>query len=211
MKNMAILLMCCALTACGWRSPPPDYYVLAPLASDMQAAPSPTLALEKNAPGVLLRKISLPAYLEREALVLRKGQEVRLVVAQSALWAEALDSALPRLLEESMRPVVQQKGLDITWENANPSPVILVDVTILRFDGNPGHKVWLDARWRMLDRNENLLAQGVVGRNSEAGENNAEMVQALGQLGVELGRDLADAAIMAYARMKEKDPNIRRN
>ena len=191
-KNTAILLLlCCVLTACGWRSPAPDYYVLAPEAT---VAP-----LAAGGPSVLLRKLALPAYLDRENLVLRQGQDLHLVLAERKLWAEGLNRALPRLLEESMRPVLQQQGLDMAWEDGASQPALLVDVTVLRFDGSPGHEVELVARWRVLDQDESLLIQGGFGKKAGGGNDYAEMVQALRQLGVELGQELAGAALTAQA------------
>ncbi len=192
---LAATVLAC-LAACGGRSPQPKYYML----DEAKSASAP----ETGAPGVILRRVSLPSYLDRDALVLRDPGAARLTVAEYHLWAEPLTKSVPRLLEESMRAAVQEKGLSLLWPDASDEALLLVDTTLLRLDGNPGTKVELAARWRVLDKKEKLLAQGVFEKEYPAGENYEQMVQAMSRLVDDCGRELARAALNAYDQLRDK-------
>ena len=127
----ALLLALVCLAACGGRSPQPKYYLLA--TEQQPAASTP----QGDKPTVALRRVSLPSYLDRDALVLRSGEAVRISVAEYHLWAEPLSKAAPRLLEETMRRRLQEKGMNLLWSDAAGADM-QVDVVLLRLDGAPG-------------------------------------------------------------------------
>ena len=188
-----VLLMSACLTACGGRSPQPQYYLL----GEEQPVVAP---LREDRPAVVLRQTSLPSYLNRDALVLRAGGAVQIAVAEDHLWAEPLRTAVPRLLEESMRPLLQEKGLSLLWSDATDA-ALQVDVALLRLDGIPGGAADISARWRILGKEGALLAQGLFTRDTDAGNSHESMVRALGRLLADLGRELAQASDGAYRRL----------
>jgi len=188
-----MLLTLACLTACGGRSPQPKYYLLGgeqPVAA----------ALQGDRPAVVLRQTSLPSYLDRDALVLRSGGAVQIAVAEYHLWAEPLRKAVPRLLEETMRPLLQEKGLNLLWPDAADA-VLQVDVAFLRLDGSPGGSAGLSAHWRILGREGALLAQGLFTRETDAGDSHESMVRALSRLLADFGRELAQASDGVYGRL----------
>jgi len=192
-----VLLTLASLTACGGRSPQPKYYLL----GQEQPVVAP---LEGDRPTVVLRPASLPSYLDRDALVLRSGGAVQITVAEYHLWAEPLQKAVPRLLEETMRPLLQEKGLNLLWSDAT-DVALQVEVALLRLDGTPGGGAEISARWRIVGREGALLAQGLFTRETDAGESHESMVRALSRLLADLGRDLAQATDGAYGRLAARN------
>jgi uncharacterized lipoprotein YmbA len=188
---IALCVLAC-LAACGGRSPQPKYYLLG---EERPAAAVP----QGDGPAVVLRQVSLPSYLDRDALVLRSGGAVRMAVAEYHHWAEPLSKAVPRLLEETMRPLLQEKGLHLLWQDAADA-ALQVDVALLRLDGIPGGTAGISARWRIQDASGTLLAQGLFTRETEAGADHESMVRALGSLLADCGRELARASEDAYGR-----------
>jgi len=189
---LIILLTLACLTACGGRSPQPQYYLL----EKGQPVVAP---LQGDRPAVVLHQVALPPYLDRDALVMRSSGAVQVVVAEYHLWAEPLNKAVPRLLEETMRPVLQERGLNLLWADAADA-ALQVDVAFLRFDGIPGGAVEISARWRILNREGSLLDQGVFASEADAGADYESMVHALSRLLADFGRELALASDRAYGR-----------
>lgn len=86
---VAALLM---LVVCGCASPEPAYYTLA-------ARPGRTLS---GGPASLeLRRVGLPAYLDRPELV-RRGGDYRLEIADGERWGEPLGNLITRILAENL-------------------------------------------------------------------------------------------------------------
>jgi uncharacterized lipoprotein YmbA len=188
-----VLCVLACLAACGGRSPQPKYYLLG---EERPAAAPP----QGSGPAVVLRQVSLPSYLDRDALVLRSKGAVQITVAEYHLWAEPLNKAVPRLLEESMRPLLQEQGLQLLWPDAADA-ALQMDVALLRLDGVPGGAAGIDARWRILDGTGVLLAQGLFSREAEAGADHESMARALGRLLADCGRELARVSEDAYGRL----------
>ncbi|MDR0239501.1 MAG: PqiC family protein [Deltaproteobacteria bacterium] len=189
----AVLFALACLAACGGRSPQPRYYLLGE--EQPLVAPVPG-----DRPAVVLRQLSLPSYLDRDGLVLRSGGAVQITVAEYHLWAEPLNKAVPRLLEESMRPLLQEKGLNLPWRDAADA-ALQMDVALLRLDGAPGSSAEISARWRIADREGALLAQGLFTGETDAGDSHESMVRALSRLLADFGRALAHASGGAYERL----------
>jgi uncharacterized lipoprotein YmbA len=160
---------------------------------------NPGAPLKTAVAGVLLRKVDLPSYLNRDELVLRKAGGVEYAVAEYHLWVEPLSRALSRLLEETMRPAIQERGLDLLWPDAEEDAALRVEAAVLRFDASPGHRAWLRARWRILDGKGRLLLEGLFDRESDAGSGYDGTARALGLLAGDFGRDLARAVLDAHA------------
>ena len=186
-----LLLALACLTACGGRSPQPKYYLLG------EEQPAATAPLREDGPAVVLRQVALPPYLDRDALVLRSSGAVQITVAEYHLWAEPLNMAVPRLLEETLRPLLREKGLRLLWPDATDA-ALQVDVVLLRLDGIPGGAAGIDARWRILDRTGVLLDQGRFTMEKDAGTGHESMVRALGRLLADFGRELARASEDAW-------------
>ena len=187
-----VLLALACLTACGGRSPQPKYYLL----GEEQPVVAP---LPGDRPALALHQVSLPSYLDRDALVLRSGGAVQIAVAEYHLWAESLNKAVPRLLEETMRPLLQEKGLNLLWSDAADA-ALKMDVALLRLDGAPGSSAEISARWRIFGREGALLAQGAFTREMDAGDSYESMVRALSRLLADFGQALAWAADDTYER-----------
>jgi uncharacterized lipoprotein YmbA len=194
---LLLLAVPVCLAACAGRSPQPAYYLL----GEGQPLVAP---LPGDRPAAVLRQVSLPSYLNRDGLVLRSGGAVQLVVAEYHLWAEPLARAVPRLLEETMRPLLQEKGLNLLWPDAADA-VLQADVAFLRLDGVPGGNAGISARWRIVSHEGVLLGQGIFAQETDAGSTHASMVRALSRLLAECGRELALALDNAYGRLADQN------
>ena len=191
-----VLLALACLTACGGRSPQPRYYLL----GEEQPVAAP---VQEDRPAVVLRQLSLPPYLDRDALVLRSSGAVQITVAEYHLWAEPLHRAVPRLLEETLRPLLQEKGLRLLWPDATDA-ALQVDVVLLRLDGIPGGTAGINARWRILGRAGDVLAQGQFTMETDAGAGYESMVRTLGRLLADFGRELARASEGAWLAAQKR-------
>jgi len=195
----AALLALACLVSCGGRSPQPRYYLL----GEEQPVVAP---LPGDRPTVVLPQVSLPSYLDRDSLVLRSGGAVQIVVAEHHLWAEPLNKAVTRVLEETMRPLLHEKGLNLLWPDAADA-ALRVDVALLRLDGAPGSSAEVSARWRIFGREGALLAQGAFTRNTDAGGSYESMVRALSRLLADFSGELAQASSGAYERLAAQSRN----
>ena len=147
-----------ALAACG-------ALALALLAGCASPAANPTLYVLHSAPPVeaqtgvagtqsvsatpwqLVLPVRLPAYLERNALLLPDGANgVQPSLAHR--WAELLSSSVPRVLAQDLRVL---RGESSVWTGPTPAGLVLkgqLRVEIVAFDVAPnGQAVTLSARW----------------------------------------------------------------
>jgi uncharacterized lipoprotein YmbA len=99
-----------------------------------------------------------------------------------------------------MRPLLQEKGLNLLWPDSTDA-ALQVDVVLLRLDGALGGNAELGARWRILDREDVLLVQGAFTREMDAGDSHGSLVRALSRLLADFGRELAQVSGDAYGRL----------
>lgn len=133
------------LSACG-SSPPVALYRLpsAPLAGSTLATPTATSASTER---WLVSRISLPDYLDRDALLWPDGQtSLRALPGQR--WAEPLRDAVPRVLRADL---ARLRGADRVWNAPLPQGMKadqVLRVEVLAFEAaNDGHSLILSARW----------------------------------------------------------------
>lgn len=116
-------------------------FVLAPLPTPA-AAPADTKPLALG-----IRPVSLPSYLERTALAVRRGTN-EIHYLQDALWAEPLEQGFQRTLAVNLSRLLGTDQLYYSgWE---PGQVQLqLSVTIEQFDVDPHGKGRLLGWWRL--------------------------------------------------------------
>jgi len=115
------------LVLCGCTSPEPAYYTLA-------ARPGRTLT---GGPASLeLRRVGLPAYLDRPELV-RRGGDYRLEIADGERWGEPLGGLITRILAEDVAARLPDVTVFPQGALTLPGPsVVEVDVQQFEADGN---------------------------------------------------------------------------
>ena len=143
-----------SITACGTPAPAPRLYQLrteAPVATPPAAQPAQSQRPQKPV-WELAADVSVPAYLDRETLVVLGGN-ARLQLLDGQRWAEPLRDTLPRLLRHDLALL---RGASSIWPAPAPPGVVVarqlrVEVLALHASSESGAVV-LQARWWFSDR-----------------------------------------------------------
>ncbi len=175
------LIMCCIcmLAACGGRSAVTTFYVLD------SGESTPVLALDeadskkkKSMPKMQLRQIDIPQYLDRDALVSREADGVRLHLAEFNSWGESLSNGSRRVMAEVLTPLLIDQGVLLQPLDDDSLGPWQIFVQIQRFDGPLNGDVVLDARWTVRSRYDTVLVSGAFVDKEPAGLTYTTMVQA---------------------------------
>ena len=129
------------------------YYVLSPVAADQ-----PVDATRKRM-GIM--PVRLPGYLDRPALVERRGAEI--FPSSFSAWAAPLEQEFSRVLAENLQR--SHPGYEVAvfpWRRSF-TPEQRLDIDVSRFEVENGAAV-LHARWRVLGPNGDGAAQGAESR-----------------------------------------------
>jgi uncharacterized lipoprotein YmbA len=108
-----------------------------------------------------LRTVRVPGHLHSKRMAVRKGKN-ELVYSDAHRWAEDLDTMVQRSLKVNLLrgPSIQTVTSE-PWRQRGEFD-ILVDVTILCFEGNAQGKVHLDADWVIRKPEGKQLKRGAV-------------------------------------------------
>ncbi len=157
------VLICALILVVGACAPfgsgttqPTKNYVLNSLYSE-ETRPQPLADL--NDIGIQVGPVRMAMYLDRSDVVIRNSQN-EIEVAEFAVWAGPLQENFSRVLAENLSLLLNTKkvgifpGTKIKFFDYN------IVVSVNRFDGRPGDRAHLRARWVILDKNrKNLLHQ----------------------------------------------------
>lgn len=197
MRILGIFILMLSVSACVGRTPDTDYFVL-----QSGLSLSPVDAIDKNMPCVQVRRVDIPGYLNRDAIVTRGQSGVRLTLPNFRAWAEPLGSGMQRVLAESLiQPLLAQGVLLQALDDEGPAALQL-SVQVYRFDGVLGGQVRLEARWTLRDTKERILARGLVAESESAGHDYESLVLAQSVLVRRMGEKIA--APLAVAAKKGK-------
>jgi hypothetical protein len=110
-----------------------------------------------DAIGILVGPIRLALYLDRVDIVIRDSQnQIRL--AEFSQWAGPLQENFSRVLAENLSVLLATDRVGIFPGTRAMLFDFNVTVNVTRFDGIPGEKADLRARWGILDKNrKNML------------------------------------------------------
>jgi uncharacterized lipoprotein YmbA len=144
--------------------------------------------------------ISIPAYLDRSAIVVRTGEGGEVALSGEHRWAELLREGIPRTLAVNLSTMIPTDAVPIFPWRAPWTVQYRVIVDILRFDGALGKSVVLDARWRLLDGGGKEVALRTVHLEEACADTtHGGLVSAHNRLLASLSRDIA-AEIRSRAR-----------
>lgn len=180
-------MLCCltALPACISRSPETHFYVL----NTRNNAHAVTVPGEGKTP-LQLRRITLPAYLDRTAIVCREADGVSLNVNDLHVWGEPLQDGVRHALVEYITPLIASRGYYFTDKDENSVP-LWINVDIARFEGVRGGEAILDARFTVEDEQHGVIARSSNVFTEPAGDTYAALVQAQSRLVSKLGEQIA--------------------
>jgi uncharacterized lipoprotein YmbA len=144
------------MTACtfiGGTQLPTKNYVLNSLYSEEIET---QVVADFNEIGILVGPIRMALYLDRSDIVIRDSQnQIRL--AEFSQWAGPLQENFSRVLAENLSILLTTDRVGIFPGTRAMLFDFNVTVDITRFDGIPGQKADLRARWAILDKNRKKM------------------------------------------------------
>ena len=106
--------------------------------------------------GILVGPIRMALYLDRVDIVIRDSQnQIRL--AEFSQWAGPLQENFSRVLAENLSVLLRTHSVGIFPGTRAMLFDFNVTVNVTRFDGIPGEKADLRARWGILDKNRKKM------------------------------------------------------
>ena len=195
---LGLLAVVLLLSACASVSDPTRYYILGTAPG---AAPVRPAAADAG-PTVGVGPVLLSGYLDRNAIVTR-ASDGQLDVSIYHRWAEPLELGVAQTLVNDIGAQLNTERVIVyPWRGRfERSLDYQVGVVVLRFDGTLGRNVTLDARWRILDRDNReigLKRSTIVQPVSGAGY--PALVTGMNQALVELSREIAAEIQTQFAR-----------
>ena len=144
------------MTACtfiGGTQLPTKNYVLNSLYSEEIET---QVVADFNEIGILVGPIRMALYLDRSDIVIRDSQnQIRL--AEFSQWAGPLQENFSRVLAENLSILLTTDRVGIFPGTRAMLFDFNVTVDVTRFDGIPGQKADLRARWAILDKNRKKM------------------------------------------------------
>ncbi len=159
-----------ALAACG-QSMPTSYYIL-----DSQSKPLAAESLPRTT--LAISSVTLPAYLDTKAVVLRDAGDAVLDVPQFNMWGEPLDEGVARVLRQRLAGPMLAGGVTVLpSRDAHIAPAYSLVVDVVHLEGDLEGKVCLEARWTLVD----AVANRVMARGGWTGEERVELPGSIGR------------------------------
>ncbi len=167
------------------------YYVLSSLQS--AASQEPTLADLPDV-GLGVGPIRMPLYLDRSDIVTRDSQN-QVVIADFAQWAGPLQENFGRVLAENLSVLLATDKVAIFPFARSTETDYNVTVYVTRFDGMPGDKAHLRARWAILDnkRKKTLFEKHTIVSEPTKDDSLESLIGAESSTVAELSRQIAEA------------------
>jgi uncharacterized lipoprotein YmbA len=143
---MILGLSLLVLMGCASTTPPSRFYTLNSISS-----PEPQQGQSLTQGRTIgLGPIRFPDYLDRPGIVTRTGNNT-LEIAEFDLWAGSLKEDFTRVLLQNLFILLETDKI-ILYPYSSTLPTNLrVLLSVTRFDGNLGDKVFLDAGWIILE------------------------------------------------------------
>jgi hypothetical protein len=196
------LMTGCALVGGGTQQPTQNY-VLSSLYSD-ETQPSAVADLPDI--GILVGPIRMALYLDRSDIVIRDSQN-KIRLADFSQWAGPLQENFSRVLAENLSILLSTDKVGIFPGTRAMSFDFNVTVNVTQFDGIPGDKADLRARWSVLDNNREKVLYEKHTVLSQTTENDSleALIAAESRALADLSREIAEAIqTLAEAKKKEK-------
>jgi uncharacterized lipoprotein YmbA len=189
MYAMVLLVGACSPFGAGTKQPTKNY-VLNSLYSE-EIRPQPLADL--NDIGIEVGPVKMAMYLDRSDVVIRNTQN-EIEVAEFATWAGPLQENFSRILAENLSLWLNTKKVSIFPGRKLQSPDYSVSVNVTRFDGRPGDRAHLRARWVVFGENRKklLFQEHTVLSQPTANESIEAMVASQSQTVVDFSREIAE-------------------
>ena len=152
--SLVWILLICLLSAGGCAtSKPADFFVLSPINKvDLEQTPPP---LPLNII-VGIGPVSIPRHLDRSEIVIKKGPNT-IGLSDFNRWAGPIDDDILSVLRENLSILLSTDNITLYPWQSHMNVACQIVVEIIRFDGCPGDRVDLCARWKILDPKKDKL------------------------------------------------------
>lgn len=144
--------------------------------------------------GILVGPIRMAMYLDRSDVVIRNSQN-EVEIADFASWAGPLPENFSRILAENLSLWLNTKKVAIFPGTKLAFYDYSIGVNVTRFDGRPGGKAHLRARWVILDKKrKNMLFQDHTVLSHPIENDSIEaMIASQSRTVVDFSREIAEA------------------
>ena len=201
MKSIVIFfgLACLSVSGCMNFSPmsdPSRFFMLNPLPQSEQSRPDTD---KVNSLFLGIGPIRFPAYLDRDQIVTRAGQN-RFDVSENDRWAEPLEQNFTRVLSQNLGILLGgARIIRYPWQTGQ-RPTCQIEMEVLRFEPNTRQEVELLASWTLIDvsnktalvSKESRIARRTAAKSMEAS------VAALSETLGDLSREIADTILARF-------------
>jgi len=197
LRNLGILFLALGLVMVGC-SPfgagtqrQTQYYVLSSLQSE-EISIQPVADL--SGIGIGVGPIRMPLYLDRSDIVTR-GSSNQVEIADFAQWAGPLPENFSRVLAENLSVLLSTDKVGIFPFVRRDMVDFYVTVYVTRFDGMPGDRAHLRARWSILDnrRAKSFYEKHTVTSHPTIDGSTEALIAAKSSTVSELSREIAEA------------------
>jgi uncharacterized lipoprotein YmbA len=174
------------LLGCATTEPLPTYFVLTPAGAGTKPA-RPASAVR-----VYVRRVEVPAYLNRTNLASMNGDQIR--YSATGLWALSLDQTISLGIASNLNRLgISAAGFQPAF--SVPSHVYDVAVRITHFEGHENGDVILSGNWQILGAGGGVVASKsvTIRRTGWTFGNDAQLVSLLSSEISELSEQMARA------------------
>jgi uncharacterized lipoprotein YmbA len=143
--------------------------------------------------GIGVGPVELPLYLDRPQIMTRISEN-RMKIADFDKWAEPVTDNFIRVLMKNLSELLSREPVAI-YPSQGTTPIDLrVSVDVIRFDGSPGKRVQLMARWVIFDEVDKkvLLTKEADIEEPLTGAGYEAMASGLSRTVETLSRDIAE-------------------
>ena len=180
----------CTLLGGGPHHPTKNYV----LSSMYSQEPPPQPVADLSDIGILVGPIRMAMYLDRSDVVIRNSQN-EVEIADFASWAGPLPENFSRVLAENLSLWLNTKKVAIFPGSKVPFFDYNVSMNVTRFDGRPGDKAQLRARWVIMDKKRKtmLFNEHTVLTDPTENDSIEALVASQSRLAADFSREIAEA------------------
>lgn len=186
----AIVVAMMFFTGCRANTPPTAFYTL----SAVSAPPAKAASGEAKGLSISIGPVSFPDFLIRPQIVTRSGAN-RLVMSEFHRWGGSLDRDFTRVMVENLSRLLPAAHVAPASWSSRFDPTYRIAFDVIRFEGQPGKAVLLDATWMITSGTASakpLFIKHTVIRKPVSGNGYDPLVAAYNQAIAELSTAVAE-------------------
>lgn len=196
MKKIAILGLGLLLSACSFRSPQSQFYVM-----DSRGLE----AVSEKSMSVAVGRVKVPDMLDKAQMVVYDKDSSQVQILEFHRWAEVLPDVLQSTLTNDLIVYLPQAYVERAYFDSNQRDYS-VNVEINRIEAYKGDKVILTAWWNIKDKKSKVLKK-VQGRYMAEAQGNSisDLVAAESAALHQMSREIAEALVAAKRQKINKN------